>query len=81
MKRNETVLLVWIILTSIGIVGAILLILALIFISFNTWEGMTVEDVFPETDDMRFYVCFITVSLIGVTVYTILTVIVGKSNI
>ena len=43
LKPNETALLVWIILTSIGIVGVIFLILALIFISL--WDGMTVEDI------------------------------------
>merc|ERR1719219_829733 len=89
-KHNDTSLLIWIILTCIGIVAVIILTLALIifFIALPSislsdiypsvdWEGMTVKDLVEESG-MRLAFSIIILFLIGATIFSIWTVIVAN---
>lgn len=93
VKRNETAILVWIILTSIGISAAIILTLALIIIFVNPPTNWNLSDVYPKLDmgwdrmsveellrdgGVQIIAGILIIILIGATVFAIWTVIIAN---
>jgi len=79
VKRNEIALLIWIILTSVGIVCLIYIILALILISINPHDDHDLNWIpkdFIETDRITLFLNIGIIVFIGATIFTIWTVII-----